>query len=216
MNFFDEYYKTSLKIRSQSARREFITAIVDYYYTGEEPKFKNETAEVAFTAIRFSLDKSRTNASNRRKEPATVQEGAENESGTNRKGNVNEAETKSETVCDSTGEKEKEKEKEKETPIPPETYAEIVGYLNERTGKAFKPTSEATRKLIRARLAEGYGIPDFERVIDNKCADWKGDAKMDRYLKPETLFAKSHFEGYLNERASGKEAADGSPYTRAW
>lgn len=207
MNFFDEYYRTSMKMRSQAARQEFIAAVVDYYYTGEEPSFKYETAEVGFTAIRFSLDKSRTNASNRRKETETEEEGTENESKTKSEGNANESQTENSVVCNSTGEKEKEKEKvlsnDKTTPIPPESFREIVGYLNERTGKHFKESSDATRNLIRARMGEGFAVDDFKRVIDNKCAEWLGDPKMDRFLKPETLFRKSHFEGYLNERRKG-------------
>lgn len=84
-----------------------------------------------------------------------------------------------------------------DTGIP---YSEIIDYLNDKTGKHFRPTSKATRSLIKARFSEGYTLDDFKRVIDNKCAAWKGDERFDQYLKPETLFRPSHFEGYLNER----------------
>mgnify|MGYP002627310087 CR=1 FL=1 len=48
-------------------------------------------------------------------------------------------------------------------------------------------------------LAEGFTIDDFKRVIDNKCSDWLGNEKMEEFLRPNTLFAPSHFEEYLNQ-----------------
>lgn len=78
-------------------------------------------------------------------------------------------------------------------------YIYIVDYLNKKTGKNFKSDSSKTRKLIDARFNEGYTIEDFRKVIDTKVAQWKGDKKMDGYLRPETLFSNK-FEGYLNEK----------------
>lgn len=104
--------------------------------------------------------------------------------------------------------REKETNKEKCEAL----VEEVVAYLNERTGKRFRAKSEATRKLIRARASEGFTLEDFKRVIDNKCASWKGDSKMDAYLRPDTLFRASKFEGYLNEGV----AAGANAYSRAW
>lgn len=42
-------------------------------------------------------------------------------------------------------------------------------------------------------------VEDFKLVIDIKSSQWMGDPKMEAYLRPETLFAPSHFESYLNE-----------------
>ncbi len=77
-------------------------------------------------------------------------------------------------------------------------YRVIVSYLNERTGKDFKNT-KGTDSLIQARMAEGFTVDDFKKVIDTKVAQWGGDAKMDAYLRPATLFNGEKFEGYLNE-----------------
>ena len=76
--------------------------------------------------------------------------------------------------------------------------AEVVDYLNQRTGRCFRPTTKATAKHISARIAEGYRIEDFKRVIDVKSAQWESDPNMSRYLRPETLFGPK-FESYLNE-----------------
>ena len=91
-----------------------------------------------------------------------------------------------------------------EPPITPhdDTSAkveEIVAYLNDLTGKSFKPKADATRKAIDARLNEGYTVDDCRRVIDAKVADWGRDPKMKKFLRPETLFRASKFEGYLQE-----------------
>lgn len=77
---------------------------------------------------------------------------------------------------------------------------EIIRYLNEKTGKNFRHSTNATVRLIEARLNEGYTLEDFKKVIDNKTAEWKG-TEQEQYLRPETLFAPSHFESYLNQRA---------------
>ena len=77
----------------------------------------------------------------------------------------------------------------------------IVEYLNKKAGTRYKPTSKETQKHINARLAEGYTVADFVQVIDKKCAAWKGDAKMEEYLRPATLFG-TKFEGYLNAPAT--------------
>ncbi len=75
----------------------------------------------------------------------------------------------------------------------------IVEYLNEKTGKKYKPNSKDTRKHITARLREGFTVEDFKTVIDNKVNDWLNDSKMSQYLRPQTLFGNK-FEGYLNEK----------------
>ena len=74
-------------------------------------------------------------------------------------------------------------------------YGAIVGALNDVSGTSFRPSSEKTRRLIRARWAEGYRLPDFEAVVAAMAARWRGDAKMSAYLRPETLFGPK-FEGY--------------------
>lgn len=86
---------------------------------------------------------------------------------------------------------------------------EVIAYLNEKTGKHFKPEGN-NAKLIHAREKEGYTLDDFKKVIDIKVSEWGNDARMCRYLKPSTLFAPSHFDDYLNqlEPKSTTESAD--------
>ena len=90
---------------------------------------------------------------------------------------------------------------------------EVVGYLNERTGANFKPTTKKTVRLVNARRNEGNTVEDFKAVIDVMASQWLHDSKMSRYLRPETLFG-AKFEGYLNEsrKDKGGSAHDFSEY----
>lgn len=97
-------------------------------------------------------------------------------------------------------EEEKEEEKEERNKI----YISIVEYLNQKAGTKYKASSKKTQTCIHARLAEGFTIDDFKVVIDKKCADWLGDAKMEQYLRPETLFG-TKFESYLNAKVTKKQ-----------
>ena len=100
-------------------------------------------------------------------------------------------------------EEDKEKEEEKEL------YKSIISYLNEKAGTNYKPTTAKTKTAIKARLAEGFKVDDFKTVIDKKCAEWIGDEKMEKYLRPETLFG-TKFEGYLNAKVSRQQARIGA------
>lgn len=86
-------------------------------------------------------------------------------------------------------------------------FIEIVTYLNEVANKKYRHTTNKTRTLINARMNEGFTVDDFKKVIDKKTNDWKEDNKMNRYLRPETLFG-TKFEGYLNEKDSKTNEID--------
>lgn len=79
-----------------------------------------------------------------------------------------------------------------------EIHKRIIDYLNEKANKSFKSTTKKTRDLINARLKEGFVEEDFYKAIDNKVHTWLEDAKMNVYLRPETIFGNK-FESYLNE-----------------
>lgn len=85
----------------------------------------------------------------------------------------------------------------------------IIDYLNTKAEKRYRHTS-TNRKIITARLREGFTQQDCETVIDTMVSHWKDDEMMNRYLRPETLFRASKFEGYLNmEPAKSKDDLDG-------
>ncbi|HGN7320681.1 TPA: conserved phage C-terminal domain-containing protein [Staphylococcus aureus] len=79
-------------------------------------------------------------------------------------------------------------------------YKEIIDYLNEKTGKKFSHKSKGNQKLIQSRFNEDNSKEDFFTVIDNMTAQWKGNPKMDEYLRPKTLFS-GNFDNYKNQTA---------------
>lgn len=81
------------------------------------------------------------------------------------------------------------------------TTNKVIDHLNHKAGTKYRPTSKATRRLVRARLNDGWKLDDFYKVINNKVSDWKNDKYWAKYLRPETLFG-TKFESYLNESAA--------------
>ena len=84
-------------------------------------------------------------------------------------------------------------------------HRRIIDYLNEKAEKNFRYGKEHIR-LIDARINAGAKEEDFYKVIDNKCADWKDDPKMDEYLRPQTLFG-TKFDSYLNSKPKRRRDA---------
>lgn len=81
-------------------------------------------------------------------------------------------------------------------------YKEIVDYLNFKTGKKYLSKTDVTKKHIKARWNEGFGLDDFKKVIDNKSFAWT-NSDMSKFLRPQTLFGPK-FESYLNENRDTK------------
>lgn len=84
-------------------------------------------------------------------------------------------------------------------PKEPDPTEEVINHLNQRAGTHYKGTTANTRKLIKARLKEGFTVDEIKLVIDKKCADWLHNPAMVEYLRPETLFGNK-FESYLNAK----------------
>ena len=88
-----------------------------------------------------------------------------------------------------------------------------IRLLNDLSGSRFRETTKATQRLIQAREKEGYTLDDIETVIRHQCKQWGQDAKMQKYLRPETLFGNK-FEGYLSD-ARRQEPKQETGYTLA-
>lgn len=78
-------------------------------------------------------------------------------------------------------------------------YSFVIDYLNFKCNTKYKTSSAKTKSLIDARTNDKFTLEDFKKVIDIKSAEWLNDAKMEKFLRPETLFSNK-FEGYLNQK----------------
>lgn len=105
---------------------------------------------------------------------------------------------------------------EPQTPVQPkepDPTEEVINHLNQRAGTHYKATTANTRKLIKARLKEGFTVDEIKMVIDKKCADWLRNPAMVEYLRPETLFGNK-FESYLNAKVMPQ--TNPNAYTNAY
>ena len=73
----------------------------------------------------------------------------------------------------------------------------IIDDLNLILGTKYRDDTPQTTALIKKRL-EKYTIDDFKKVHRKKFKEWKDDERMNKFLRPETLYG-SKFESYLNQ-----------------
>ena len=82
--------------------------------------------------------------------------------------------------------------------ITSDNFKKIIDDLNTKAGTRYRADSEKTRRLITARMHEGFKCEDFFKVNTVKVNDWRGDANLCKYIRPETLYG-SKFESYRNQ-----------------
>lgn len=90
---------------------------------------------------------------------------------------------------------------------------EVLNHLNQVSGSRFQK-SRSSLENIRARLREGYSVSDLKLVIDLKHEHWHENDKQYQYMRPETLFRPSKFEGYL--QSATRWEAKGRPSRDTW
>ena len=78
---------------------------------------------------------------------------------------------------------------------------DVIDFLNQRTGKAYRSqnpdgSKTATNRAVLGILKKGYTVQDCKTMIARKVREWSSDPKMVNYLRPKTLFAVSNFENY--------------------
>lgn len=71
----------------------------------------------------------------------------------------------------------------------------ILDYLNLKAKSRFKVTDKNS-KFISDRLKDS-SMDEIKQVIDAKVSEWMGDDKMEKYLRPSTLFNGTKFYEYL-------------------
>ena len=80
---------------------------------------------------------------------------------------------------------------------------EVLQFLNLKSGRQFRAV-DTNLKLIAARLKgeskeTEVDIQTCKTMITKKARDWAVNPDMEKYIRPETLFGKKHFESYLGE-----------------
>jgi len=75
----------------------------------------------------------------------------------------------------------------------------------EKPLKVGDPECDRGMRYANERLSDGYGVADLYHVIEVMTEAWTGDLQMRRYLRPEVLFSKAKFAGYLARRTHAQE-----------
>ena len=92
---------------------------------------------------------------------------------------------------------------------------DIINYLNQKTGKNFRPNTKAYRSVIKARFKEGFRKEDFFNVIDKKTAEWGKDKRMSEYLRPQTLFG-TKMDSYIQSAPKAVAKSYGEDGVSEW
>ena len=72
-------------------------------------------------------------------------------------------------------------------------------YLNQAAERQFRHTPENLRIISKRIESVGGDLVGVKVMIDRQCALWKGDPRMEMYLRPETLFNQK-FNSYYDDR----------------
>ena len=198
--FYRSFYE-AVKNLPPEEFKESMQAILNYSFDGKPPDTQGSIAHTVFTLVKPQIDANNQRYENGKKggkKPNPNRDGTKPEPNVNVNVNVNVNDKDKNNMSGS----------EDGTPTHPEDKSadgafldesgEVVDYLNQAAGTAFRKTSKDTKKHIRARFNDGYTLDDFKTVIDHKVTEWKG-TEFERFLRPSTLFG-SKFEGYLNQR----------------
>jgi uncharacterized phage protein (TIGR02220 family) len=89
--------------------------------------------------------------------------------------------------------------KPKPNKIPIVEIEKIVANMNKILGTSYLPSTASIQRVIMARLKEGFVVADFEKVVRIKFAEWEGDRRMVKFLRPLTLFS-GKFQDYLQQK----------------
>ncbi|WP_251271725.1 conserved phage C-terminal domain-containing protein, partial [Enterobacter hormaechei] len=73
---------------------------------------------------------------------------------------------------------------------------QVLTHLNQVTSSRYQ-VSTTSLQNIRARIGEGFTVEELSLVVDYCNAKWSEDLTMSAYLRPQTLFQPSKFQGYL-------------------
>lgn len=82
----------------------------------------------------------------------------------------------------------------------------VLGYLNEVAKTQYWLNSKANRKVVRARLCQGYQSFELKGIVTVMAHKWK-NSHMWEYMRPSTLFnetkCQNYYQIYLNYDRTG-------------
>ena len=78
------------------------------------------------------------------------------------------------------------------------TAIRVLEFLNKKVNQRYQPVP-GNLDLILARLRDGATEDQCRAIVGRKVAEWQGDEKMAKFLRPKTLFNRTNFAQYQGE-----------------
>lgn len=85
---------------------------------------------------------------------------------------------------------------------------DVIEDLNKVCRRKFSISTGKTHELIANLRDDGATLDDFKAVHRVKAAEWLGDDKFEKFLRPSTLYNKNKFHEYLAEAKKHEFEAD--------
>lgn len=85
-----------------------------------------------------------------------------------------------------------------------ETANRIITYLNDLTGRRYRPIKSNQTPIITL-LDDEFTEEEIKAVIQLKVLQWINNPTMSPYLRPSTLFRYNKFQDYVNELIAVKQ-----------
>ncbi len=93
----------------------------------------------------------------------------------------------------------KAKKVERFSKLAIKTTDEVINLLNRETGHSHDPKAPGTIRMIQDLLDRGHTPNAMKGVVIDRTLEWKQSEKMNRYLRPGTLFGNGKFKQYLEQ-----------------
>lgn len=209
---FYKSFAEAIQNLSKSDRLRIYDGIVIYALYGEEPQLTGAAAGM------FSLIKPQLDANNRKYEngkrggrPArSEQVENDNQTETKEEPNDNQTETKPKPNVNVNVNVNENVNENVNVSTDVDVWAasrSVLSYLNQLTGSNWRVDAADHVRMISELIHKGYNEDQMRDVIDKKADEWLGDPKMERYLRPSTLFKPDNFVKYLDAPDSARKKA---------
>ena len=178
---------------------QLFRGMVNYHMTGEEPSFSG-ALKLAFIPVRQDIDRNaekytkrcEKNRENIKKRYERIQSNTNVYDGIRTYTNDTNSNSNTNTNTDS---KSKSKSNSESVDVWSLSHS-VLSYLNSKAGTNHKTNEAESVRLISELSHRGYTETDMRHVMYVKVSDWRGDPKVEQYLRPSTLFG-AKFEQYL-------------------
>ena len=194
---YDDIYELLDALTDEEVGQLF-RGMVKYHMTGEEPDFSG-ALKLAFIPVRQGIDRNAekyTKRCEKNRENIAKRWGKSGVSDTNVYDGIrtytNDTNSNSNT---NTNTDSKSKSNSESVDVWSLSHS-VLSYLNSKAGTNHKTNEAESVRLISELSHRGYTETDMRHVIDVKVSDWRGDPKVEQYLRPSTLFG-AKFEQYL-------------------